>query len=101
MEDIEFLTTLERIVQVRKGSQQSGSYTRQLLQSGTRRIAQKVGEEAIELALAAAAGTREEQTAEAADLLYHFLVLLADRDLSLAEITRELESRHRGRQGAR
>jgi len=67
-----------------------------LFAAGTRRIAQKVGEEAVELALAATAGDRDEQLDEAADLLYHLLVLLAAKDLSLADVAERLEERHSG-----
>ncbi|MDZ7643693.1 MAG: phosphoribosyl-ATP diphosphatase [Woeseiaceae bacterium] len=89
-----FLATLESIIRQRAGATADESYTAQLFASGTRRIAQKVGEEAVELSLAAVAGSRDEQLDEAADLLYHLLVLLADRDLRLADVVAVLESRH-------
>ena len=94
-DDIRFLLTLEDIIAERAGSGAEASYTAELLQEGTRRIAQKVGEEAVELALAAAAGNREEQLDETADLLYHLLVLLRSKDLRLADAVRVLEERHR------
>ncbi len=93
-DDIRFLATLEDIIRQRAHAAPDSSYTAELLRDGTRRIAQKVGEEAVELALAAAAGDRDEQLAETADLLYHLLVLLASRDLRLADAVRVLEERH-------
>ena len=59
------------------------------------KVAQKIGEEGVELALAAAAQDRDRVTAEAADLLYHLLVVLRLRDLTLADVVAELERRHR------
>lgn len=91
----EFLATLEDIIRSRATESSDSSYTASLLQSGTRRIAQKVGEEAVEVALAACAGERDEQIDETADLLYHLLVLLADRNLRLADAVAVLEQRHR------
>jgi phosphoribosyl-ATP pyrophosphohydrolase/phosphoribosyl-AMP cyclohydrolase len=72
------------------------SYTARLIASGTKRIAQKVGEEAIELALAATSGSQQETIDEAADLVYHLIVLLADQDLSLGNIAERLRTRHSG-----
>lgn len=91
---IEFLQTLEGIILERAAAPSASSYTAELLQQGTRRIAQKVGEEAVELALAAVDGKREEQLDEAADLIYHLLVLLANKGLSLADAVQVLEARH-------
>lgn len=91
----EFLATLEDIIRRRAEASDDSSYTASLMQSGTRRIAQKVGEEAVEVALAACAGERDEQINETADLLYHLLVLLADRGLHLADAVAVLEQRHR------
>ena len=67
-----------------------------LAAAGTKRIAQKVGEEGVELALAAAAGTQQETIDEAADLVYHLIVLLASRGLSLEDIATRLSARHSG-----
>lgn len=94
--NLNYLSELEAIIRDRMTSTSAGSYTLQLVASGKRRVAQKVGEEAVELALAAVAGTRQEQVSEAADLMFHFQVLLAVLDLSLAEVTDCLEQRHRG-----
>ncbi len=70
------------------------SYTTRLLEAGTRRIAQKVGEEGVETALAASSGDAQELLDESADLVYHLLVLLRSRELALAELVHTLESRH-------
>ncbi len=91
---IGFLEDLEAVVSQRLKDAPEGSYTAKLASQGTLKIAQKVGEEGVELALAAAAQDRDRVTAEAADLLYHLLVLLAVRGLTLADVVRELERRH-------
>ncbi len=88
-----FLAELEQVVQSRKGASAESSYTARLYQSGTRRIAQKVGEEGLETALAAVAQGKPELLGEAADLLYHLLVLLSDRDLELADVVSVLQRR--------
>ena len=93
--NIEFLATLESIIRQRLEEEPKGSYTAELVAQGDKRVAQKVGEEAIELALASAAGNREEQLAEAADLIYHLLVLLASKEIRLGEVAEKLEQRHR------
>jgi len=94
MPRIAFLSRLEKLITQRDKERPEDSYTTQLLSAGVKRVAQKVGEEGVETALAAAAGTREELTNESADLLYHLLVLLRASDLSLADVLRVLESRH-------
>ncbi len=91
-----FLAALEQVVQARKGADPESSYTAKLYQKGTRRIAQKVGEEGLETALAAVAQGREELLGEAADLLYHLLVLLSDRDADLNAVVEVLQARHGG-----
>lgn len=93
--DLKFLGRLETVIRQRAASADADSYTAALLQDGTRRIAQKVGEEAVELALAAVAGERDEQLEEGADLLYHLLVLFASKGLTLADVVAVLEARHR------
>jgi phosphoribosyl-AMP cyclohydrolase / phosphoribosyl-ATP pyrophosphohydrolase len=92
-----FLGELERVVASRLSTDAEGSYTARLARQGSRRIAQKVAEEGVEVALAAAAGSNEELTAEAADLIYHLIVLLKTRDLSLAQVAQELRDRHNAR----
>jgi phosphoribosyl-ATP pyrophosphohydrolase/phosphoribosyl-AMP cyclohydrolase len=89
-----FLGALELIIAERVATRPPGSYTAQLLSEGTRRIAQKVGEEGLELALAAVAQSGPEIIGEAADLLYHVLLLLRAKNLSLAQVVTELEMRH-------
>ena len=93
--DIAFLAELERIVRDRLEARAEDSYTAQLAAAGTRRIAQKVGEEAVEVALAAAAGDRRELVDEAADLGFHLIVLLQQQGLGLADVAARLERRHR------
>ena len=94
--DLSFLQRLESIIARRANEKEADSYTARLMAAGPKRIAQKVGEEGVELALAAAAGDRAEVVDEAADLLYHVLVLLHSRDVSLQELVATLESRHIG-----
>jgi phosphoribosyl-ATP pyrophosphohydrolase/phosphoribosyl-AMP cyclohydrolase len=93
--NLNFLSELEQIIRNRMKSESAASYTMQLVASGNRRVAQKVGEEAVELALAAVAGTRQEQVNEAADLMFHLQLLLAVLGLSLADVADCLERRHR------
>ena len=90
----DFLQTLERIIASRRDADPKDSYTARLFESGVRRIAQKVGEEGVELALAATDGDRDEIVNEAADLVYHLLVLLNARDVRFADVVAALESRH-------
>jgi phosphoribosyl-ATP pyrophosphohydrolase len=92
--DIDFIAVLEAIVRERLAAGSEESYTARLAAAGTRRIAQKVGEEGVELALAAAAGTQQETIDEAADLIYHLIVLLTDRGLSLEDVAMRLKDRH-------
>jgi phosphoribosyl-ATP pyrophosphohydrolase/phosphoribosyl-AMP cyclohydrolase len=94
-DNIEFFQTLESIIEQRKGSNSEESYTAQLFSAGPARIAQKVGEEGVELALAAAQGNKKDIVSEAADLLFHILVLLKSHDLSLTDVSDELRRRHR------
>ena len=91
---IQFLAQLENVIAQRDRDRPPGSYTTELLESGVKRIAQKVGEEGVETALAAATGDDVETLNESADLLYHLLVLLRSRDLSLDNLLSVLASRH-------
>lgn len=93
---IEFLSTLEAVIAERLKSGDMSSYTASLAASGDKRVAQKVGEEGVELALASVAGSKAELLGEAADLVYHVLVLLNTKDLKLADVVRTLEDRHTG-----
>jgi len=90
-----FLTELERVIGERIATRPGGSYTAKLIATGIKRIAQKVSEEGLEVALAAAAGTDAEIVAETSDLLYHLLVLLKARGLTLNSVLAELRARHR------
>ncbi len=89
-----FLWQLERLLGERKFADPESSYTAKLYQKGTKRIAQKVGEEGVETALAATVHDREELINEASDLVYHLLVLLQDQDLHLADVINNLRNRH-------
>jgi phosphoribosyl-ATP pyrophosphohydrolase/phosphoribosyl-AMP cyclohydrolase len=92
--DWTFLYQLEQLLASRKSADPESSYTAKLYASGTKRIAQKVGEEGVETALAATVNDREELTNEASDLIYHLLVLLQDQDLDLSTIISNLRARH-------
>lgn len=94
--DLDFLTTLEAVIRDRLDNPHGESYTASLAASGRQRIAQKVGEEGVELALASAAGDRDEVINEAADLVYHLLVLLQTQDLELGQVVARLQERHAG-----
>jgi phosphoribosyl-ATP pyrophosphohydrolase/phosphoribosyl-AMP cyclohydrolase len=94
-ERLAFLAELESIIAQRLADRPDGSYTARLFAEGPRRIAQKVGEEGVEVALAAVTGDEGQLVAEAADLLYHLLVLVKSRGLSLARVVQELEARHK------
>jgi phosphoribosyl-ATP pyrophosphohydrolase/phosphoribosyl-AMP cyclohydrolase len=87
MADIEFVEQLEALIHERIRERPEGSYTSKLAEGGITCIAQKVGEEAIELALAAAVQDDKAVIGEAADLIYHVLVLLAFRHISLADVS--------------
>lgn len=94
------LGVLDRTVGERERERPAGSYTTKLFESGVKRIAQKVGEEGVEVALAATAGSEGELAGEAADMLYHLLVLLRARGLSLDDVTKVLDARGAGERGA-
>ena len=89
-----FLAQLDQVVADRIKSGDKSSYTARLVQEGIARVAQKVGEEGVETALAALQKNTREFTGEAADLLYHLIVLLRARKLSLADAIAVLEKRH-------
>ncbi|MCX7041149.1 MAG: bifunctional phosphoribosyl-AMP cyclohydrolase/phosphoribosyl-ATP diphosphatase HisIE [Gammaproteobacteria bacterium] len=90
-----FLADLDGVIAARERDRPEGSYSTRLFEAGTRRIAQKVGEEGVETALAAVAQDDAALLGESADLLYHLLVLLRARGLSLADAVAVLEQRHR------
>lgn len=91
---------LFEIIADRKDLPRQGSYTNDLLASGQDKLLQKVGEECVELIVAAANQGEERIIEEFADLLYHSFVLLASRDISLAQVEEELRKRHLGEQHA-
>ncbi len=91
-----FLRELDTVVARRERERPAESYTTRLFEGGVRRIAQKVGEEGVETALAAVAQDDAELLGEASDLLYHLLVLLRARGLGLADVETLLAQRHRG-----
>ncbi|MDB6162837.1 MAG: phosphoribosyl-ATP pyrophosphatase [Xanthomonadaceae bacterium] len=90
-----FLAELDQLIATRERERPEASYTTRLFESGLRRIAQKVGEEGVETSLAAVIEDDASLLGEAADLVYHLLVLLRARGLSLSEAVRVLEQRHR------
>ena len=90
----EGLEFLEAIIQNRKLNPKAGSYTNQLLDSGINKVAQKVGEEAVELVIEAKDNNRELFLGEAADLMYHYLVLLTAKGYTLKDVITVLKSRH-------
>lgn len=89
-----FLAELDALVAQRNAERPAGSYTTELFEAGIRRIAQKIGEEGVETALAAVAQDDAALKGEAADLVYHLLVLLRARGLSLADVAALLAQRH-------
>lgn len=90
-----FFGQLDKILGERKHAQPDNSYTAKLYAGGIKRIAQKVGEEGVETALAAAVQDKQELKNEAADLLYHLLVLLQASDVPLREVVALLQARHK------
>ncbi|MFD2180038.1 bifunctional phosphoribosyl-AMP cyclohydrolase/phosphoribosyl-ATP diphosphatase HisIE [Veronia pacifica] len=90
-----FLHRLEQVLASRRGSDSDSSYTASLFAKGTKRISQKVGEEGVEVALAATSGDKEELINESADLIYHLTVLLLDQGFSLADVAEKLKERHK------
>lgn len=93
-----FLARLETVVAQRIAERPEGSYTARLWEKGPARIAQKVGEEGVEVALAAVSQPDESLVSESADLLFHLTLLLKSRNLSLDTVVNELEQRHGARQ---
>lgn len=91
---LDMISELERIIQDRRNSPREESYTNKLFSKGRNQIAQKVGEEAVEVIVAALGQGRTEQIGELADLFYHTLVLMNDLDISLDDVRAELTKRH-------
>ncbi|HVU10924.1 MAG TPA: phosphoribosyl-ATP diphosphatase [Phototrophicaceae bacterium] len=88
------LSDLQSIIQDRQQHPKPGSYTNKLFDEGISRIAQKVGEEATEVVVAALSQPRDLQIGELSDLFYHTLVLMAAKGITLADVCAELERRH-------
>ncbi|KGY09529.1 bifunctional phosphoribosyl-AMP cyclohydrolase/phosphoribosyl-ATP diphosphatase HisIE [Vibrio sinaloensis] len=90
-----WLHQLEQLLAARKSADPDSSYTASLYARGTKRISQKVGEEGVEVALAATSGDKAELVCESADLIYHLLVLLQDQGLSMNDVVNKLKERHK------
>ncbi len=90
----EFLFYLENVIKDRRANPIEGSYTNHLFSRGLNKIAQKVGEEAVEMIIEAKDDDKELFLGEAADLMYHYLVLLAQKNCSMAEVIEVLKDRH-------
>ncbi len=93
--DVAFLARLEQVIAQRATEKPESSYTARLLEKGIARVAQKVGEEGVELALAGVGENTDKVAEESADLVFHLLVLLQARGVPLAQVVRTLEARHR------
>ncbi len=93
--DITFLKYLQDFIQIRFNEMPEGSYTTSLFKKGVNRMAQKVGEEAVETVIEATNGTDEGFIYEASDLMYHLIVLLTSKGHSLHDLARELKKRHK------
>jgi len=95
-EGIDFIEYLQDFIEKRFKEMPEGSYTTSLFQSGVNRMAQKVGEEAVETVIEATNGTDDRLVYEASDLIYHLIVLLTSKGLRIDDLARELKSRHKG-----
>ena len=94
-EPVMFLKELQQFIQKRHEEMPEGSYTTSLFKSGINKMAQKVGEEAVETIIEATNGTNERLIYEGSDLLYHLIVMLTAKGLSIEDLARELEERHK------
>ena len=94
-EDIMFLKYLQNFIVRRRQEMPEGSYTTTLFQKGINRMAQKVGEEAVETVIEATNGTEDRLVYEASDLIYHLIVLLTSKGLRIEDLARELQKRHK------
>lgn len=92
---VEFFDYLQKFIQRRHEEMPEGSYTTSLFRKGVNRMAQKVGEEAVETVIEATNGTDDRLVYEASDLMYHLIVLLTSKGLSLDDLSRELQKRHK------
>ena len=96
LSDFEFLRFLQDFIGRRHEEMPAGSYTTSLFKAGTNRMAQKVGEEAVETVIEAIAGNDERFIYEASDLVYHLIVLLTSKGYRLDDLGKELKTRHKG-----
>ena len=94
-EDVMFLKYLQNFIERRRMEMPEGSYTTTLFQKGINRMAQKVGEEAVETVIEAKNGSEDRLVYEGADLLYHLIVLLTSKGLRIEDLARELKKRHK------
>ena len=94
-DDMAFITYLQDFIEQRKAEMPEGSYTTSLFNSGVNRMAQKVGEEAVETVIEATNGSDERLIYEASDLLYHLIVLLTSKGYRIEDLARELKKRHK------
>ncbi len=92
---VEFLSYLQKFIECRHQEMPEGSYTTSLFKSGINRMAQKVGEEAVETVIEATNGTDDRLVYEASDLLYHLIVLLTSKGLTIDQLSEELAKRHK------
>jgi phosphoribosyl-AMP cyclohydrolase / phosphoribosyl-ATP pyrophosphohydrolase len=92
---VAFLAHLQKVIHGRKGLSADSSYTARLFEKGVSRIAQKVGEEAVECVIEAMKGDNEKFLEEASDLVYHLMVLLSNQGLDINDVAKLLESRHK------
>lgn len=93
--NLDFLLDLEELIYDRKAEMPEGSYTTYLFDKGVDKIAQKVGEEAVETVIESKNKKKKKLVGEAADLLFHLMVLLAERDVSLKKVVKKLKKRHK------
>ena len=95
MGDIKFLEELEAIIASRIKDQPEGSYVSKMAKKGLDQVLKKIGEESAEVIMAAKGGKKEEVIHEAADLIFHLMMVLALQDVSLGEVVDQLRSRHK------
>lgn len=94
-DNIMFIKTLQKFIEKRHQEMPEGSYTTSLFKSGVNKMAQKVGEEAVETVIEATNGTNDRLIYEASDLMYHLIVLLTSKGLSIEDIAIDLKKRHK------
>lgn len=92
--DLEFLAELEELLYDRKENMPSGSYTTLMYSKGLDKIAQKVGEEAVETVIASKNSSKKQFIGEAADLIFHLMLLLAEKDIPMHKVVKVLKKRH-------